>query len=117
MTGTETDDTVRMAELTWQEFEDRIDDGPAFVPIGSTEQHGPHLPLSVDTVIASEIAEQTAREAGGMVHRRYTTATSPSPEAAAGRSSPRRRAFTAILSAGKWAISSPTSRATGFASS
>ena len=60
MTGTETDDTVRMAELTWQEFEDRIDDGPAFVPIGSTEQHGPHLPLSVDTVIASEIAEQTA---------------------------------------------------------
>ena len=67
MTGTETDDTVRMAELTWQEFEDRIDDGPAFVPIGSTEQHGPHLPLSVDTVIASEIAERTAREAGGMV--------------------------------------------------
>jgi creatinine amidohydrolase len=74
---TETDDTVRMEELTWQAFEDRIDDGPVFVPIGSTEQHGPHLPLSVDTVIAIEIAERTAHEAGGMVapplHYGYTS--------------------------------------------
>lgn len=30
------------------------------VPIGSTEQHGPHLPLSTDTVIARAVAERAA---------------------------------------------------------
>ena len=27
-----------------------------FVPLGSTEQHGPHLPLSTDTVVAESVA-------------------------------------------------------------
>jgi creatinine amidohydrolase len=30
------------------------------VPIGSTEQHGPHLPLSTDTVVASELCLRLA---------------------------------------------------------
>jgi creatinine amidohydrolase len=30
------------------------------VPLGSTEQHGPHLPLSTDSVIAQTIAERVA---------------------------------------------------------
>ncbi|MFI1030441.1 mycofactocin biosynthesis peptidyl-dipeptidase MftE [Streptomyces sp. NPDC020951] len=30
------------------------------VPLGSTEQHGPHLPLSTDTVIARAVAERAA---------------------------------------------------------
>jgi mycofactocin system creatininase family protein len=31
-----------------------------FVPLGSTEQHGPHLPLSTDAVIAERVAEALA---------------------------------------------------------
>jgi creatinine amidohydrolase len=31
------------------------------IPLGATEQHGPHLPLSTDTVIASAVAEGAAR--------------------------------------------------------
>ena len=31
------------------------------VPLGSTEQHGPHLPLHTDTVIAAAVAEGVAR--------------------------------------------------------
>ena len=31
------------------------------IPLGSTEQHGPHLPLDTDTVIACHLARSTAR--------------------------------------------------------
>ena len=30
------------------------------VPVGSTEQHGPHLPTSTDTLVATAVAEQVA---------------------------------------------------------
>jgi len=30
----------------------------ALLPVGSTEAHGPHLPLSVDVVIADEVARR-----------------------------------------------------------
>ncbi len=34
------------------------------VPLGSTEQHGPHLPLSTDTTIATAVAHAVARRLG-----------------------------------------------------
>jgi creatinine amidohydrolase len=40
------------------------------VPVGSTEQHGPHLPLGMDTLIAQAVADRAAeaiREAGAEV--------------------------------------------------
>ncbi len=36
------------------------------VPLGSTEQHGPHLPLSTDTVIAEELAARAASAVAGV---------------------------------------------------
>ena len=38
--------------MTWTELEDPI----VVVPVGSCEQHGPHLPLDTDTLIATELA-------------------------------------------------------------
>jgi creatinine amidohydrolase len=32
------------------------------VPVGSTEQHGPHLPLGMDTLIAQAVAQRVAQE-------------------------------------------------------
>jgi creatinine amidohydrolase len=32
----------------------------AILPIGSTEQHGPHLPVQVDTLLATEVAQRAA---------------------------------------------------------
>ncbi len=50
-------DNFVMSELTWTEVGEAIKDRPvALVPVGSTEAHGPHLPVSTDTVIAQEIA-------------------------------------------------------------
>lgn len=60
-------ETVRMGEITWTEYQDWIGDGPVFVPVGSTEQHGPHLPLNVDAVIATELAERAAENVDGLV--------------------------------------------------
>lgn len=34
----------------------------AIVPCGSVEAHGPHLPLSTDTMISEEVARRSARE-------------------------------------------------------
>ncbi|MFI1357863.1 mycofactocin biosynthesis peptidyl-dipeptidase MftE [Streptomyces sp. NPDC020898] len=35
-------------------------DALVLVPVGSTEQHGPHLPLDTDTVVARAVAQRTA---------------------------------------------------------
>ena len=56
--------SFRLADLTWPEVRARVDtlEGGAVlaVPIGSTEQHGPHLPLSTDTDIAVALCERLA---------------------------------------------------------
>jgi creatinine amidohydrolase len=39
----------------------------AIVPLGSTEQHGPHLPTATDTIIAEAIALRTAQRSRGLV--------------------------------------------------
>jgi creatinine amidohydrolase len=60
---------VWLQNLTWEEVRDRI---PAsgqtvILPVGSTEQHGPHLPVGSDTLVANALAESAAREAGVLV--------------------------------------------------
>jgi creatinine amidohydrolase len=51
-----------MEEMTWQEVRDAAAAGlPAVLGIGSTEQHGPHLPLNTDAVIPMEIALAAAQ--------------------------------------------------------
>ncbi len=55
--------TVRLDEMTWLEVKEVLRKPHAILlPVGSTEQHGPHLPLNVDSCWATYIAEQTARK-------------------------------------------------------
>jgi creatinine amidohydrolase len=50
-------DRVRIAELTTDEVEQIIERTcVVLVPIGSTEPHGPHLPLSTDVIISETAA-------------------------------------------------------------
>jgi creatinine amidohydrolase len=59
---------VDIADLTWPEYEAQVGAGaPVFLPVGSLEQHGRHLPLDTDTLIAQEFAQRVASEIGGLV--------------------------------------------------
>jgi mycofactocin system creatininase family protein len=50
----------RLAEQTWPETAATAGRSVLVVPVGSTEQHGPHLPFTVDTDIALALAERLA---------------------------------------------------------
>ena len=53
---------IRLAALTWPEAR-RLARSPRSVillPLGAVEQHGPHLPLSVDWIGAEELARHVA---------------------------------------------------------
>ncbi len=54
--------TGLLAEMTWAEVADAIAGGATTVilPLGATEQHGPHLPLGTDTFRAAALAERLA---------------------------------------------------------
>lgn len=52
---------TRLADLPFVEVEERLRLGAvALWPVGSTEAHGPHLPLSTDVVIAEETCRRAA---------------------------------------------------------
>lgn len=57
-----------LASSSWNEVPKR---SLVLVPLGSTEQHGPHLPLSTDTLIAEQVAvavaEKLSSEDGGPI--------------------------------------------------
>jgi len=50
-----------LAVVTWPEV-DAAARRVLLLPLGSTEQHGPHLPLATDTVVATRLAELVHRQ-------------------------------------------------------
>lgn len=58
---------VRTAEMSWRAVEEAVKRGAtAFVPMGSTEEHGPHVPTG-DYLIADAIAERVAIATGSVM--------------------------------------------------
>ncbi len=60
-----------LAHATWTELS-QVRAGPdahetLLVPLGATEQHGPHLPFDTDTVVATGVARAAAGRASGLV--------------------------------------------------
>ncbi|TGD90865.1 creatininase family protein [Mycolicibacterium sp. CH28] len=57
----------RWEELTSAQIAQRLSDDPdtvALIPVGATEQHGPHLPVGTDTIMATAVAEAAAGDVG-----------------------------------------------------
>lgn len=58
---------MRLGDRTSPEAAQRSNGHVLVVPLGATEQHGPHLPLDTDTRIAAALADALARERGDVV--------------------------------------------------
>jgi creatinine amidohydrolase len=58
---------VRWEQLTWPEIETMVERRPhevALLPVGATEQHGPHLPTGTDTIVANGLSLAVSAHTG-----------------------------------------------------
>lgn len=55
-------ENLLMNEMTWTEVEETLKEKRpiALLPVGTTEAHGPHLPITTDTIIALALARRCA---------------------------------------------------------
>lgn len=61
-------DKVLYSEMTPKEFQHRLHDAPiAYLPLGTLEWHGEHLPLGSDGIQSQGFFEKLAHEVGGIV--------------------------------------------------
>ena len=60
---------VNMNKMSWLAYRDLIatTNPPVFLPVGALEQHGPHLPLGTDALLASAVAASAAERIQGIV--------------------------------------------------
>jgi mycofactocin system creatininase family protein len=67
---------MRLGDATWRDVGAATKVGRSIdgvltpvllIPVGSTEQHGPHLPLSTDTLIAEEISGRAVHMTDGLM--------------------------------------------------
>ena len=56
--------TLRMDEMNWVDIKQVINDGlkTVVIGVGSTEQHGPHLPTQTDALIADVLVNLIAQK-------------------------------------------------------
>ncbi|MDD5656836.1 MAG: creatininase family protein [Elusimicrobia bacterium] len=59
---------MKLADLTWPEAAARIAANPQLtIPVGTVEQHGRHLPLNTDILVAESCAEFLSNEFGLLI--------------------------------------------------
>ena len=57
---------VLLEELAWPDAQRTLDD-VLLLPVGATEQHGPHLPINTDTLIATAACREASAQTGAPV--------------------------------------------------
>jgi creatinine amidohydrolase len=64
--------TIRMEEMNWPDIRAAMEDGftTVVVAVGSSEQHGPHLPTMTDTRIGDALANAVALKMGHALQAR-----------------------------------------------
>jgi len=78
-----------MQEVTWDDFDTFVKTGSVIViPVGSTEQHGLHLPLGVDAIISYELARRFAEKSNSLVAPVISWGYKPQPGSSGGSDFP-----------------------------
>src|ERR1700710_2602169 len=82
-------DSVFMVGLCGPRGKTKIEAGSIiFIPLGATEQHGPHLPLNVDVILPTAVCERVARNTGGLVAPTLAYGYKSMPRSGGGQSFP-----------------------------
>lgn len=77
---------VKLWEMTWTEIQRATESGwGVLLPIGSIEQHGPHLPICTDSVLPVEIAVSIAEDIKMLVAPPIMYATNSRPLSGGGQ--------------------------------
>ncbi|MCA9105247.1 MAG: creatininase family protein, partial [Planctomycetales bacterium] len=48
--------------MTWPQVDQLSRDTPVVIPIAAMEQHGPHLPISTDSILLGEIVRRAGEQ-------------------------------------------------------
>ena len=56
-----------LAESTWKDVDAFTRDAVVVIPTGSLEQHGPHLPLFTDSILATAVAAEVEKRASDKI--------------------------------------------------
>jgi creatinine amidohydrolase len=60
--------TVELGRMSWSEVAEARDENPiVLLPIGTVEQHGPHIPVNADNMVASFVALEAAQRTNALV--------------------------------------------------
>ncbi|MGB3425784.1 MAG: creatininase [Castellaniella sp.] len=59
---------VHIGELAWPAYVEKVRQGvPVLIPVGSLEQHGPHMSMNPDVLLPTAISERVAQNIDGLV--------------------------------------------------
>src|SRR5882672_12326166 len=81
---------INMPAMSWVEYHRRLreDDPIVILPVGSVEQHGPHLPMGTDTLVPTGLAERVAGRIGAIVAAPFNYGYKSQPRSGGGQSFP-----------------------------
>lgn len=73
--------------MSWTDYRDLITKKkpPILVPVGSIEQHGPHLPLATDSLIPAAICREVASRTGAVVAATLSYGARSTPRSGGGQ--------------------------------
>lgn len=79
---------IRYEYLKWTEVQEMLKNNILIIPVGSIEQHGPQLPLGVDTLIADRLSEEISTQLDAVIAPAITYGARSLPNSGGGLSYP-----------------------------
>jgi creatinine amidohydrolase len=88
-----------LGAMSWTEARDVLDDNPiVLLPVGAVEEHGPHLPLDEDALVADRVAQEISARTNSIVAPLMPYGYSPNLRGYTGTISLSHDTLTAVIS-------------------